>query len=323
MEYKCPVCSSPLKQAPIDDFNLDMRTYYCPKCGDFTISLELTEDIPSIFRKDKNANIKVSHAIRTMQGVGKKVKLVSNTIYSILEKPLPRPQEQADLLIRWLAEHTDNPGDLVSLNPINNYLSIIGANSEEGFVLVLSHLIDKIGLVKGKLHETSGGYIGFDELSLTFDGWSYYETLLKGKAITYRKAFMAMKFGDAELNNILANVFKPNVKMAGFDLFKLDDVPQAGLIDDRLRVEIQSSDFLIADLTHENNGAYWEAGYAEGLGKPVIYTCEKEKFNSQKTHFDTNHHLTVLWDKESPEQAGNLLKATIRATLPKLAKLED
>ena len=147
--------------------------------------------------------------------------------------------------------------------------------------------------MNGTINKVYGGYIGFDKLALTFDGWSYYETLLKGST-TYRKAFMAMKFGDADLNHVLENVFKPSVKMAGFDLFKLDDVPQAGLIDDRLRVEIQSSDFLIADLTHANNGAYWEAGYAEGLGKPVIYSCEKEQFNLQKTHFDTNHHLTVV-----------------------------
>ena len=175
--------------------------------------------------------------------------------------------------------------------------------------------------MNGELRHVAG-YIGFGELTLTFEGWNYYETLRQGSP-TYRKAFMAMKFGDAELNDVLEKVFKPSVKMAGFDLIKLDDEPRAGLIDDRLRVEIQSSDFLIADLTHENNGAYWEAGYAEGLGKPVIYTCEKEKFNSQKTHFDTNHHLTVLWDKNAPEQAGDLLKATIRATLPQLAKLED
>ena len=158
--------------------------------------------------------------------------------------------------------------------------------------------------------------------TLTFNGWNYYETLLKGAA-TYRKAFMAMKFGDDDLNAVLENVFEPSVKKAGFDLIKLDDVPQAGLFDDRLRVEIRSSDFLIADLTHANNGAYWEAGYARGLGKPVIYSCEKEKFKSQTTHFDTNHHLTVQWDKNAPEQAGEELKATIRATLPQLAKLED
>lgn len=134
---------------------------------------------------------------------------------------------------------------------------------------------------------------------------------------------MAMKFGDEQLTLVLENVFKPSAKRAGFDLSKLDDVPKAGLIDDRLRVEIQASDFLVADLTHDNLGAYWEAGYAEGLGKPVIYTCEKSKFASAKTHFDTNHHLTILWDAAAPEVAGNELVATIRATLPHLARLVD
>jgi hypothetical protein len=33
-----------------------------------------------------------------------------------------------------------------------------------------------------------------------------------------------------------------------------------------------------------------------GLGKPVIYTCEHTKF-AEGSHFDTNHHLTVLWDE--------------------------
>jgi nucleoside 2-deoxyribosyltransferase len=61
----------------------------------------------------------------------------------------------------------------------------------------------------------------------------------------------------------------------GFKLTRLDDDPKAGIIDDRLRVEIRTSRFLIADLTHENRGAYWEAGFAEGDGKPVIYTCRK------------------------------------------------
>ncbi len=318
MPDKCPVCNTELKKASIDDFNREVTAFSCYRCGDFALSLELIANIPYILQRNKNAAVKISHALRAMQRINEKVELSTSSIDSILEKPLPRPQEQADLLIRWLAEHTDNPGDQVSLEPVEHHLSLIGAKTEEGVVLVLSHLI-KVGLVKGTLTETSGGYIGFGELALTFDAWNYYETLLKGSA-TYRKAFMAMQFGDAELNVVLENVFKPSVKLAGFDLFKLDDEPRAGLIDDRLRVEIQSSDFLIADLTHANNGAYWEAGYAEGLGKPVIYTCEKEKFNLQKTHFDTNHHLTVVWDKNAPEQAGDLLKATIRATL---AKQED
>ncbi|MCX7109266.1 MAG: hypothetical protein NTX45_03855 [Proteobacteria bacterium] len=318
----CPVCKTELKEEPKENFERDVTFFSCPRCGDFAFSHELIEDIPGILQRNKNEDVKISHALLKMQRINNKVELLTTNIEAILKNPLPRPQEQADLLIRWFAEHSDAPGDLVSLDPIEHNLSIIGAKSKAGFVLILSHLIGKVGLVKGNLVQVYGGYAGLDELSLTFDGWEYYETLLKGKA-TYRKAFMAMQFGDYDLNEILEKVFKPSVKMAGFDLFKSDDKPRAGPIDDHLRVDIQSSDFLIADLTHDNLGAYWEAGYAEGLGKPVIYTCEKEKFHSKPTHFDTNHHLTVFWDKKSPEQAGDELKATIRATLPQLAKFED
>ena len=134
---------------------------------------------------------------------------------------------------------------------------------------------------------------------------------------------MAMKFGEERLDNVFEDIFKPAVAKAGFELFTVKDMPKAGLIDDRIRVDIQSSDFLVADLTHDNYGAYWEAGYAEGLGKPVIYTCEKKKFDEHQTHFDTNHHLTVLWDEADPIPAGENLKITIRATLPHLARQVD
>ncbi|RLB07287.1 MAG: hypothetical protein DRG59_06600 [Deltaproteobacteria bacterium] len=166
------------------------------------------------------------------------------------------------------------------------------------------------------------GHIGVADITLSFKGWDHYENLRLGKT-SYRKAFMATKFGDEVLDNVVEKVFKPCVKQAGFELFRLDDEPRAGLIDDQLRVAIQNSDFLIADLTHDNLGSYWEAGYAEGLRKPVIYTCEKEKFEKEKTHFDTNHHLTIIWDKNNPDTAGERLKATIRATLPHLAVQEN
>ena len=134
---------------------------------------------------------------------------------------------------------------------------------------------------------------------------------------------MAMAFGDDELDKFVDLYFKKAALDAGFRLYRLDDEPKAGLIDDRLRVEIRTSRFLISDLSHENSGAYWEAGFAEGLGKPVIYTCEESKFEKDKTHFDTNHHLTVIWNKDNPKAAVEALKATIRATLPDEAKLND
>ncbi len=111
----------------------------------------------------------------------------------------------------------------------------------------------------------------------------------------------------------------------GFVLHRLDDPDRAraGLIDDHLRVEIRISRFLIADLTDDNRGVYWEAGFAEGLGKPVIYTCEKSIFDSGKTHFDTNHQQTLKWEKDRLSAFEQDLKNMIRATMPGDAKLTD
>jgi len=318
MQNKCPVCSSKLNHFDNHPDGRDATFFSCPKCGDFTLSGTLVATLPKIIERDKDASAKISHTLWRMQQENKGAELYTNTIEEILKKDLPKPREQADLLIRWLAEHSEGPGKNILLHS-TTHNAIIGAKSPEGFDLVIRYLLEK-GLVKGKLSEDLGPSNAY--ITLSIDGWDYYEQLRDGGS-SYRKAFMAMKFGNSLLDQIVENVFRPCVKQTGFELVRLDDMPKAGLIDDRLRVEIQTSDFLIADLTHDNLGAYWEAGYAEGLGKPVIYTCEKEKFRNEKTHFDTNHHLTIIWDKDTSEKAGEDLKATIRATLPQLAIQED
>jgi nucleoside 2-deoxyribosyltransferase len=69
----------------------------------------------------------------------------------------------------------------------------------------------------------------------------------------------------------------------GFDTVDMREVSQAGVIDNIMRAQIRDAAFVLIDLTHDNSGAYWEAGYAEGLGKPVVYLCEKTKFEQAKT----------------------------------------
>jgi nucleoside 2-deoxyribosyltransferase len=86
---------------------------------------------------------------------------------------------------------------------------------------------------------------------------------------------MAMQF-DSEMDRVVKDCFKPAVARTGFELRVLTDGQPAGSIDDQLRVALRTSRFVIADLTHDNNGAYWEAGFAEGLGRPVIYTCRSK-----------------------------------------------
>tara|TARA_R110002095_G_scaffold139593_4_gene121232 strand:+ start:1414 stop:2097 length:684 start_codon:yes stop_codon:yes gene_type:complete len=201
--------------------------------------------------------------------------------------------------------------------------AIIGATSRSGADWI-TKMANSQGLIEGEqlsliTDEDSLEFSG----RLTLDGWARYESLVEG-SVTQKKAFMAMQYGDPELDEIVDKYFRDAVRETGFDLVRLDDNPAAGLIDDRLRVEIRTSRFVIADLTHGNQGAYWEAGFAEGIGRPIIYTCKKQIFDDPDTrpHFDTNHHHTILWDKDDLGTAIAELQNTIRATLPAEAKME-
>ncbi len=112
---------------------------------------------------------------------------------------------------------------------------------------------------------------------------------------------MAMKFGDPELDSTVTKCLKPAVQGAGFELQLLSGGQGAGLIDDQMRVRLRRARFVLADLTYGNKGAYWEAGFAEEPGRPVIYTCRKDVWEDKerKPHFDTNHLFTIIWSSDN------------------------
>jgi len=320
MSDNCPVCKTVLNNKS----RSNPPVYDCPRCGKFFFTFKFSESVLAQklnYGKDVKKMLVLSHAIRKMQKKDATYEppIDEQLIDAILKQTLPTLFEQKDILIRWIGDNIKSGGDYVKVNKYS-ILAVIGARDLKEFYFIFEEVKAK-GIVINKT-VVGGGTNALMEVTLTFDGWEYYRELKRG-AVDSRKAFMAMKYGNPELDRIVDDHFRQAVADTGFELYRLDTEPKAGLIDDRLRVEIRNSRFLISDLTHDNNGAYWEAGYAEGLGKPVIYTCKEGKFDEDETHFDTNHHLTVMWDAKKIDEAIKMLKATIRATLPDEAKLSD
>ena len=257
----------------------------------------------------------MSHGIWRRQEGQDLFEVTSFVVEAAKKQPLPTPAERLDNLVLYIGDQIrDTPGEHVKES--RQYLRAkIGAMLETD-VTYVEQMGTQCGLVENV------GAVGHVFDRLTYSGWQHYEELKKGKAAG-RTAFMAMPFGNTELDAMFENVFRPAVKETGFNLKRVDDEPVAGVIDNKIRVDIRMCRFLIADLTCCNRGAYWEAGYAEGLGKPVIYTCNTYYFKQEGTHFDTNHCTTVVWDPAAPEAAAKNLKATIRNSLPFEAKMED
>jgi hypothetical protein len=233
---------------------------------------------------------------------------------------LPTPRQQVDALILWTGDHQPAPSDFVEIRrsalAATIGLQISGHDDSGGFSWLNSQLEPK------KLYDLAMRGNNVLALKLTMAGWERHEELKK-TTVESRTAFMAMKFGQPDLNRAVDECFRPAVARTGFELRLLTDKQPAGLIDDQMRAAILASRFVISDLTHGSAGAYWEAGYGEGLGLPVIYTCEKSAWQTQKTHFDTNHLKTIIWDPAQLKHAEEELTATIRATLRADAKQTD
>ena len=153
---------------------------------------------------------------------------------------------------------------------------------------------------------------------LSLAGWDRYEQLKKANPES-TTAFMAMQFRDAQMDRIYRESFRPALAALGFESHTVDERPEAGLLDYQIRLQVTASRFVLADITHENRGVYFEAGYAEGIGRPVIYTCRTDAFNPGigQPHFDVNHHLHVTWDDPPTQEQLDRLSLTIRHTLLK------
>ncbi|WP_417832415.1 hypothetical protein [Terasakiella sp.] len=319
---KCPVCDNNATQLTSRDYGR-VNAIECPHCGLFN----LTSTVAAIIQPQKAANEDAVKFLpfmlrRMQQSTEEPFELNSETLKSFLRHPLmPSPREQADNLILDLGRRKTTPGEYIELSFVDDGAKA-GSPSPESFLFTLNYLLEE-GLIEGELLM---GYHG--SVYLSFTGWDRFEELRKGQT-GGTTAFMAMQFGDEELDNIVNECLRPAVTATGFDLRRIDD-PQhqrAGLIDDRLRIEINAARFMICDLTHNNSGAYWEAGYAEGLGKPVIYTCKQSVFDERAkkgagTHFDTNHHLHILWDNDNLADTIDRLKACIRATIPEAKQVD-
>ena len=215
-------------------------------------------------------------------------------------------------LIRHIGDQVAESGHPIV--DLSGFGQLIGAPSEEIADGLLEQLVDRGTVTVGNITPMAGGTL-FMQVNLSLDGWEMYEEEKRGK-FDGNYGFIAMQFNDEELDGFVSDVVKPALHdQLGIVLVDLRDVEQAGIIDDIMRVKIRDAKFVLADLTHDNHGAYWEAGYAEGLGKPVIYICKKEKFEDASTHFDVNHCTTVVWSTDDAKGFCDRLVATLRRSL--------
>ena len=112
--------------------------------------------------------------------------------------------------------------------------------------------------------------------------------------------FVAMMFSD-ETIEIYDQCYKKAIESFNYLPMRIDEKQFNGSIINEITSEITNSIALIADLTGNRGGVYYEAGIARGLqlcNHPIelILTCKREFFDNQHVHFDLSGDNIILYD---------------------------
>jgi hypothetical protein len=166
------------------------------------------------------------------------------------------------------------------------------------------------------------GYLDSDEarasgdevppaVRLNVDGWNYVAELQRARAGTDPlQAFVGMAFRD-DVKAAYTEGIEPGIQDAGYNSLRIDRKEHNNKIDDEIFAEIRKSRFVVADFTHHRGGVYLEAGFAQGLDLPVIWTVRKDQI--KKCHFDTRQYNHIDWT--TPQELRERLRLRIEATI--------
>jgi nucleoside 2-deoxyribosyltransferase len=157
-----------------------------------------------------------------------------------------------------------------------------------------------------------GGMNSSRKISITLlpDGFKRIYELQKNQSLNSKNVFVAMSFAD-DMKDVREAIRKA-IQDTGHIPKIMDEIEHNNQIVPEMLYEIKQSKFVIAEFTEHNEGAYYEAGYAAGLGKEVIHICKKDSFDKD-IHFDVKQVNTIIWETEAEltEKLSKRIKATI------------
>lgn len=333
----CPLCKT---EADYDmDYYRPLCFYACPVCGRFEIALFYNQNkldlnhLASYLLYHRFENCGTEYRYHTVlekedcdrynENFYRGDNIRGRPVYmdaEIIESWYPKTfSERVDYILLFLNDHIKHIGQQTSLSHQEALSALfvdrkeLDNNTGKWIERNPNDCEQEIQYMLDYLFRNS--YVGYKNthleeewlcISLTPEGYTRVDDLQKNTSYG-RQVLVAMKFGDE--TKPLREAIRKGILNAGYEAIFIDEVQHNDFITPELLKYIRDSKFVVVDLTHQNNGAYFEEGYAMGLGKPVIQLCRKDT----QLHFDIAQKNTIIWETEDeiPERLANRIKATI------------
>lgn len=315
----CPLCGKIATFSSNDELSR-MYSIQCPSCGEFSFSRKFKMLFSvSLSLADKAM---LSGYVREMNSLSdNEVFITAENYNDILSSSLIPHTINAKLtkLILYVYRKTVALGHRIDLIANADYPICYAITPEE-----FSELL-KVLQSLGYIVSHSGSIdTQFCSASITYKGMEYAESLSKRSSLS-SSVFVAMWFSP-EMTSVYETAIKPAIEAkecGSYKAFRVDNHEHNNDITDEIIAGIKECRFLVADMTGYRGGVYYEAGFARGLGKSVIFTCRKDWFDGERSpddkpikeriHFDINHQNIIVW--ENPEDLKQRIINRIRATI--------
>ncbi|MBC8376201.1 MAG: hypothetical protein H8E26_09140 [FCB group bacterium] len=302
------ICQRPdsITDGPRPTGDSDAFWFTCRRCGTYQATGTLTTmGVNGINRRlqDEHGNILFTPAqfagwVRGISDRGEDPPLLgSNFIIQLQQAFIPRKlDDRISHFIDVIARRSTTMGELIKFNPSIDY-PLAFAENEREFIFLMNMLVSEYGYLT--LGSQEAGYTNY---LVTSKAWRYFEQLRSEKKMRGTQAFVAMWFNDIVSPAFTAGI-KPALEEVGYTPIRIDMVEHNEKIDDEIIAQIRQSGLLIADMTGQRGGVYFEAGFAKGLNIPVIWTIQDREVETEDgskheielIHFDTRQYNFIVW----------------------------
>lgn len=107
-------------------------------------------------------------------------------------------------------------------------------------------------------------------------------------------AFVVMQFNPPEYEELFNDVITPVCEKIGLEAFRSSQTYYPGLVIADIQRQIRESRVVIAEITPVNPNVYYEVGYADAIGKPVILIADGGKLD--QLPFDVRAFRTLFYE---------------------------
>ncbi len=309
---KCEVFQTPIWH--------DVKEYKCRYCGAYILADNLKMFVPKI--TDSSIKFRIACILneRRLKGLSG-IALSKKTDKE--EKVFSYPQVSVDDI---LDEFPKKAGDFLNRTLLNlsrlpeRPFDVIILNTMKVVERLLLFMPDQIGCDAFLRELEEQGFIRFNVATSTKQKEAFFLTIkfweivdnLKKTEVGNKRAFIAMWF-DASMDDYYKDGIKKAIEEAGYVPVRIDLQDFNEKICDEIIAEIKRTKFLVADFSGLRSGVFFEAGFAKGLGREVIFTIREKDVEELKLHFDTRQYNYIVYD--SPEELRKKLYNRISATI--------